>query len=437
MSGRVSSKSLVTARSTRKSYSLLEGSQRLRQPRARKFSATNVPRKPLPPVTTTRLFVQKLMCLTQRPAGGRMYEFADRVMPLMPVAQFILQDQSSLAGRLQADCFHIRIHHDGHQVSKVNSWLPLQFLFGLGGVRTKRLHFERAEIAFRNLDVISPVKSGVREGFLDKFTDRVRFSKANYKIVRLLLLQNSPGALHVFRRIAPVPLRFQISEVQNLLAPGQNPSEAPGDFASDKCFAAARAFVIEKNSIGRIQAVAFAVRSRHPVAVYLGDRVRAARFKWSVLILGRGRRAEHFRTGGLVKSGFDSAAANGFQNPHGAESGNVAGVFGNLKADLDVTLRGEVINFIRRQLVDQIENPFGAAQISVVQAQSRTFLVRILIDVVDALGVERAGAPNDAVNFVAMGQKKFGQIGAVLSGDSRNQCSFHEVSLLKPESKPQ
>ena len=49
------------------------------------------------------------------------------------------------------------------------------------------------------------------------------------------------------------------------------------------------------------------------------------------------------------------------------------------------------------------------------------------LDVVDALGVERAGAALDAVDDVAFFQQKFGQVGAVLPGDAGDEGDFGRV----------
>jgi hypothetical protein len=59
-----------------------------------------------------------------------------------------------------------------------------------------------------------------------------------------------------------------------------------------------------------------------------------------------------------------------------------------------------------------------------VQLQVRVFDVRVLVDVVNALGVEAAGAAFDAVNDVAFFKQKFRKVRAVLAGDAGYQCHF-------------
>ena len=51
--------------------------------------------------------------------------------------------------------------------------------------------------------------------------------------------------------------------------------------------------------------------------------------------------------------------------------------------------------------------------------------VGILIDVIDALGVEEGRAAFDAVDFVAFFQKEFREVGTVLAGDACDECFFH------------
>lgn len=50
--------------------------------------------------------------------------------------------------------------------------------------------------------------------------------------------------------------------------------------------------------------------------------------------------------------------------------------------------------------------------------------VAVLVEVVDAVGVEGGGAPDEAVNGVAFAEEKFGKVGAVLASDASDECSF-------------
>ena len=54
--------------------------------------------------------------------------------------------------------------------------------------------------------------------------------------------------------------------------------------------------------------------------------------------------------------------------------------------------------------------------------------MRILVEVMDSLGVEGRCAPDDAVNLICFLEQKLGQVRTVLTGDSSDECFF----TLKP-----
>jgi hypothetical protein len=53
--------------------------------------------------------------------------------------------------------------------------------------------------------------------------------------------------------------------------------------------------------------------------------------------------------------------------------------------------------------------------------------MRVLVDVVDAFGVEARGATDDAVHLVALPEQELGEVRAVLARDSGDESSFHVV----------
>jgi outer membrane protein OmpA-like peptidoglycan-associated protein len=56
--------------------------------------------------------------------------------------------------------------------------------------------------------------------------------------------------------------------------------------------------------------------------------------------------------------------------------------------------------------------------------------MRILVQVVDAIGVEARGASLYAVHLVAFLEQKFSQVGAILAGYARDQCGLAQVPVL-------
>ena len=58
------------------------------------------------------------------------------------------------------------------------------------------------------------------------------------------------------------------------------------------------------------------------------------------------------------------------------------------------------------------------------------FDVRVFVDVFDASGVERRRAPLDAVDCVTLVEQQAREIGAILPGNTRNQCNFAQNMTL-------
>ena len=57
--------------------------------------------------------------------------------------------------------------------------------------------------------------------------------------------------------------------------------------------------------------------------------------------------------------------------------------------------------------------------------------MRVLVDVVDPLGVEQRGPAFDAVDFIAFFEEEFREIGSVLSGDAGDEGAFHGCKMFK------
>ena len=86
-----------------------------------------------------------------------------------------------------------------------------------------------------------------------------------------------------------------------------------------------------------------------------------------------------------------------------------------------MALGGEVVDLIRVRLLDDPDEIGGVGEVAVVHEETDVRLVRVGIQMVDALGVERAGASLDPVDHVSLGQQELGQVCAVLAGDARDE----------------
>jgi len=201
-----------------------------------------------------------------------------------------------------------------------------------------------------------------------------------------------------------------------------------GDFAGDKSFAATRRFVVEKDAVAGVQLVGFAVIDGEPVCVNLGAGVRRAGPEGGLL----GLRyfldlAEHFGGGGLVETdfAFQSCFADGFEDADGAQTYHIAGVFGDVEGDANVALSAEVVNFIRLQRIEQLDQHDRIGEVAIVKKESGRRVMGIGVKVIDAFGVEGGGAANDTVDFVSFFKEEFSEVGSVLAGDAGNECFLH------------
>ncbi len=113
---------------------------------------------------------------------------------------------------------------------------------------------------------------------------------------------------------------------------------------------------------------------------------------------------------GLVEAGLllQAEDADGFEDAQRADAVGVGGVFGHLERDGHVAHRGEVVDLVGLHFLNDADQVGGVGQVAVVQLEALVVDVRVLVEVVDAVGVERRGAALDAVHFVAFGQQEFG-----------------------------
>jgi hypothetical protein len=57
-----------------------------------------------------------------------------------------------------------------------------------------------------------------------------------------------------------------------------------------------------------------------------------------------------------------------------------------------------------------------------MQQKPKLLLMGILIEVIDAVGIEERTPALEAMDFVTLGQEELGEVGAVLAGDSGDKA---------------
>jgi len=159
------------------------------------------------------------------------------------------------------------------------------------------------------------------------------------------------------------------------------------------------------------------------VAVDLGHAIRAARVERRRLALRHfDDLAEHLAGAGLIHADVRVNNADGVEHAGDAQRGHVAGENRLVPRGLHERLRGQIIDFLRPVLFQDVDERNLVAQVAGNQLQP-------VLNVADAVEVKRAGAAHHADDAVAAVEEELGQIGTILAGDTGNQCCRHSNSL--------
>ena len=96
-----------------------------------------------------------------------------------------------------------------------------------------------------------------------------------------------------------------------------------------------------------------------------------------------------------------------------------------------MTLGGEVVDLVRLQLLEDADQARGVGHVAVVEDEAAIRLMRVLVEMVDAVGVEQRGASLDAVDLIALAEEELGEVGAVLADDAGDERALHVERLLR------
>ncbi|KAG6540856.1 hypothetical protein Mapa_017786 [Marchantia paleacea] len=133
-----------------------------------------------------------------------------------------------------------------------------------------------------------------------------------------------------------------------------------------------------------------------------------------VLILRRGSGTIHFRGSCLVVPDFPArgldVGSHGLEQTQSSGGHDVRCVVRVLEGDPDVRLGSEIVHFIGADAVDPLSQSGGICEIAVVQLHARARVVRIDVDVLEALRVEIRRTTDDSVHFVSLAEQKFCQV---------------------------
>ena len=122
-----------------------------------------------------------------------------------------------------------------------------------------------------------------------------------------------------------------------------------------------------------------------------------------------------------------------FHNPETAHRGQITRAFWDLKAESDVRLPRQMIKLRRLDFVDDAANRGGVGEIRIVQEQFLLIDIIVAIERLQSRSFQRTAAADDAMNFVAFFEQKFGQVGTVLTCDSGDERTHSRQSSVGSE----
>ena len=245
------------------------------------------------------------------------------------------------------------------------------------------------------------------------------------EVFRLLLLEDEPHALDIILRIAPVAEAGEVAEIQLVLLALGDAGGGQRDLASDERLATPLGFVVEQDAGAAVHAVRLAVLLDNPETVQLRDRIRAVGMEGRILVLGHFLHLSvQFRGGRLIDPARpgEAALAHGLQDTEDAGSIDIRRIFRRVEAHLHVALRREVVDFVRPDLADHLDEAHGVAHVGIMQVE-----MRLAFQVRDAFAEVHRAAADDAVHVVSFLQQELREVGAVLARHPRDKRRLHRM----------
>ena len=320
------------------------------------------------------------------------------------------------------DHLEVLLNHLLYQVVKRGAELPSDLLLGLGWVTEEKLNLSGSEVAGVNLHKLAALIGGINsdlidgsglaspldggadnlEGLLDKFTDGVGLSSGEDVVIRLILLEHAPHALDVVAGVAPITLGVDVAEVEALVNSLVDAGDGGGNLARDEGTATAGTLVVKEDAVGNVHAVGLTIVDKDPEGVLLGNGVGRAGVEGG----GLGLRdllnlSVKLGGGGLVEADLllHAASADGIEHTEDTNAVGVSGVLGHIEGNLDVGHGTEVVDFGGADLGDDGDQVGGIAEIAVVKEELDAGGVTVLVEMVNAAGVEGRRTTDDAVNL--------------------------------------
>ena len=270
---------------------------------------------------------------------------------------------------------------------------PAQRAPGLAGVADQMHGFGGAQKVTIESDMRLPVERDGGKGGFDHVLHTVQDAGGKEVIVGRFVVECQPHAPDIITGMSPVALGAGVAEYQFLLQAQFDGGGGMADLAGDEVFAPAARFVIVKNAVDSEQAMTVAIDAHHLSRERLGAAVGIDRCDGGILGLrALGGTAEDFAGGGMEEARWLGEIAQDLQQPQGAHGGEFAGGLGDLEAQADMTLPGEMIQLLRADLIEHTSQGRGVVEVGVVQKEPLIVDAWIGVEMREPAAFERAGA---------------------------------------------
>merc|ERR1719199_537081 len=297
--------------------------------------------------------------------------------------------------------------HLADQFLEGGAELPSDLLLGLGGIAEEKFDLSGAEvlgidfnqdailIVGINTNLVDgaglalPLDGSANNGecTLDELANGVGLSGGQDVVIGLLLLEHAPHTLNVVA-------------------------------------ATAGTLVVKEDAVGNVHAVGLTVVDKDPEGVLLGNGVGRAGVEGG----GLGLRdllnlSVKLGGGGLVEADLllHAASADGIEHTEDTNAVGVSGVLGHIEGNLDVGHGTEVVDFGGADLGDDGDQVGGIAEIAVVKEELDAGGVTVLVEMVNAAGVEGRRTTDNAVDGISLLEKELGKVRSVLAGDAGDE----------------
>src|SRR5690606_25573667 len=326
--------------------------------------------------------------------------------------------ERSAYGLLLAYPAQVSFNHHGNEFSEAGLCTPAQLALCLGGVAQQDIHLGRSEITRIYHYMVLIVQADLFEGQRTHIPDRGGLACGYYIVIGLILLQHQPHGFDIVTGKAPVTLGVDIAQTQLLLLAELDARHGVGHLTGDELDASQWGLMVEQDAAGGVQLEAFPVIHGNPVAIELGDPVGAARIERRTFILTLGLdQPEHLAGGGLIEAALRRELPDGFKYMGNSQTINNAGSNRLVPGAADEALRAQIVDFVRAGFDHGTLDRTGIGQVAFneLDIPGDAQLAQPPVGI-------RAAPGNQSVHSVAFLQQKFCQIGAVLTGNTGNEC---------------